>query len=86
MPMYQKEALWINFKNRDCRRSYAVKIGAGMVNAISGTKFERGSLGSGELQEYCHVPKQPWIDGISAGDGFVRQFVAMPGDLRRSAD
>ena len=78
MPMYQKEALWINFKNKGFRRSYAVKIGAGMVNAISGTKFERGSLGSGELQEYCHVPKQPWIDGISAGDGFVRQFVAMP--------
>ena len=24
------------------------------------------------------VPAQPWLDGINAGDGFIRQFVAMP--------
>lgn len=64
MPMYQKEAMWVNFKsNGDFNKSYAVKIGAGMVNAISGAKFERGTLGGAdEVQEYCHVPKQPWID------------------------
>ena len=63
MPMYQKEAMWVNFKsNGDFNKSYAVKIGAGMVNAISGAKFERGTLGGAdEVQEYCHVPKQPWF-------------------------
>ena len=24
------------------------------------------------------VPPQPWLDGINAGDGLIRQFVAMP--------
>jgi hypothetical protein len=23
-------------------------------------------------------PDQPWLDGINAGDGYIRQFVAMP--------
>ena len=29
-------------------------------------------------QNYLAIPKQPWLDGINAGDGYVRQFVAMP--------
>ena len=24
------------------------------------------------------MPAQPWLDGINAGDGFIKQFVAMP--------
>src|SRR5215470_3778380 len=31
-----------------------------------------------EPQDYVVVPDQPWLDGINAGDGYVRQFVAMP--------
>jgi hypothetical protein len=27
---------------------------------------------------YAVCPDQPWLDGINAGDGFIRQFVAMP--------
>jgi hypothetical protein len=29
-------------------------------------------------QNYLVCPDQPWLDGINAGDGFIRQFVAMP--------
>jgi len=29
-------------------------------------------------QDYVVCPSQPWLDGINAGAGFVRQFVAMP--------
>ena len=29
-------------------------------------------------QNYCVLPKQPWLDGINYGDGYIRQFVAMP--------
>ena len=29
-------------------------------------------------QNYVSLPKQLWLDGINCGDGYVRQFVAMP--------
>ena len=29
-------------------------------------------------QDYVVAPPQPWLDGINAGDGFIKQFVAMP--------
>jgi len=31
-----------------------------------------------DSQNYCPLPRQPWLDGINAGNGFIRQFVAMP--------
>ena len=31
-----------------------------------------------ESQDYVVCPDQPWLDGINAGDGYIRQFVAMP--------
>jgi hypothetical protein len=34
--MWQREALWIEFKNRDAGKSYAVRINVGGVNAVSG--------------------------------------------------
>jgi hypothetical protein len=33
---------------------------------------------SGRPQDYLLIPDQPWLDGINAGDGFIRQFVAVP--------
>lgn len=30
------------------------------------------------LQDYIVTPQQPWLDGIACGDGYVKQFVAMP--------
>jgi hypothetical protein len=30
------------------------------------------------LQDYMVVPEQPWLDGFNAGEGVIRQFVAMP--------
>ncbi|MAS96613.1 MAG: hypothetical protein CMO55_25775 [Verrucomicrobiales bacterium] len=73
MPMYQAEAMWLNFVDRyPC----AVKVGAGKVNAISGEEWKSG-LGS-ETQDYMVVPGQPWLDGFSVAKGEIRQFVAMP--------
>jgi hypothetical protein len=31
-----------------------------------------------DAQDYLVAPKQPWLDGINAGKGMIRQFVAMP--------
>ena len=75
IPMYQREALWMSFGGADWRPN-AVKIGIGKINAISGKpwneKLER------RKEDYLVVPDQPWLDGINAGKGIVRQFVAMP--------
>ena len=75
VPMYQREALWLGFQGADWRPN-AVKIGIGMINAISGHPWNQ-SLSRG-TEDYLVVPDQPWLDGINAGEGVIRQFVAMP--------
>jgi len=76
VPMWQREAMWISFSaSRPC----AVKIGVGKINAVTGKAWQSKSLSaSEEEQNYCAIPKQLWLDGINCGDGYVRQFVAMP--------
>ncbi len=73
LPMYQTEALWINF-----RADYptAVKIAAGKVNAVTGEAWEENL--TRHLQDYVVVPEQPWLDGFCVEKGLIRQFVAMP--------
>ncbi|EMC98655.1 hypothetical protein BAUCODRAFT_103027 [Baudoinia panamericana UAMH 10762] len=85
LPIYQREAMWINFKSRD---PFAVKIYVGGVNAISGeparetaeTMMRRLKLMESKkcVQDYLVAPDQLWLDGAAAKDGAVRQFVAMP--------
>lgn len=72
-PMYQAEAMWINF-NSDY--PFAIKVAAGKINAVTGDSW------SNQLhtnpQDYLIIPKQPWLDGFCISKGKVRQFVAMP--------
>ena len=75
IPMYQREAMWLAFDGAYWRPN-AVKIAIGKVNAITGKPWKQ-SLSKKE-QDYVVVPEQPWLDGINAGDGLIRQFVAMP--------
>ena len=75
LPMYQREAMWLSFSGAHWRPN-AVKVAIGKVNAISGEPYhQRLQAGS---EDYVVVPGQPWLDGINAGNGFIRQFVAMP--------
>jgi hypothetical protein len=83
MPMYQMEAMWINF---DSFKNYAVKVMVGNVNAISGEKQDERKL-KNPPQNYLTIPQQYWLDGIKVKDGssdyygsvnLVRQFVATP--------
>ncbi len=69
IPMYQREAMWLNFHGGP----NAVKVAVGKVNAITGEPYDQCLA-----DDYVVVPTQPWLDGINAGDGFIRQFVAMP--------
>lgn len=83
LPMYQSEAMWINFNaNKPC----AVKVGVGNINAITGEKWQDGCL-SQEPQNYLTCPEQYWLDGIKVNninnkkdEYIVRQFVALPLD------
>lgn len=73
IPMYQSEALWINFSgDYPC----AVKIAAGKINAVSGKTWSNNL--SDDPQDYAVIPEQPWLDGFNVSEGFIRQFIAMP--------
>lgn len=73
LPVYQREAMWISL---DSSEPAALQVGIGKVCAISGEEWTE-SL-SQDPQNYAALPDQPWLDGINAGDGFIRQFVAVP--------
>ena len=82
-PMWQREAMWMSF--RSMGSPHAVKVAAGKVNAVSGKTWDEKlkepvKLGNGTIgkQDYLVAPPQPWLDGFNAGDGQVKQFVAMP--------
>lgn len=77
IPMYQREALWLSFDGADWRPN-AVKVAVGKINAISGKRLHDGLNRSRRRQDYIVCPDQPWLDGINAGKGYIRQFVAMP--------
>jgi hypothetical protein len=73
LPMYQSEAMWINFDGGNY--PFAVKIAAGKIDAVTG---EHWAEGLSTEQNYIVVPEQPWLDGYSIGEGLIRQFVAQP--------
>jgi hypothetical protein len=80
MPMFQADALWVNFESlptySEISYPIAIKIGAGKICAVSGDDWS-SSLNR-DPQDYVVVPEQPWIDGYNVGKDRVRQFVAAP--------
>ena len=81
LPLYQSEAMWIDFTssyidNHETSYPFAVKVAAGKINAITGEFWSNGL--SRDPQDYMVIPGQPWLDGYSVDKGFIRQFVAMP--------
>lgn len=73
LPMYQSEAMWVNFSGR---YPFAVKVATGKINAVTGEGWDIGL--SREPQDYITTPLQPWLDGYCVEKGVIRQFVAMP--------
>ena len=73
LPMYQTEAMWINFH---ADYPMAVKIAAGKINAVTGEAWKDELTDT--PQDYLVVPEQPWLDGFCVEKGLIRQFVAMP--------
>ena len=73
LPIYQREAMWLDF---GADQPAALQVGIGKVSAVSGETWNE-SLRR-DPQDYVCLPQQPWLDGINAGDGYIRQFVAVP--------
>jgi hypothetical protein len=81
LPMYQSEALWLNFSSaylpdRGTAYPFAIKVATGKVNAVTGDNWSDGLNRS--PQDYMVSTEQPWLDGYCVEKGFIRQFVAMP--------
>ena len=80
MPMFQADALWLNFSsiNMTGQADYpiALKIGTGKVCAVSGDNWSPNL--NRDPQDYVVVPEQPWLDGYNVGKNIVKQFVAAP--------
>ncbi len=81
LPMYQAEAMWINFQssyisNRETSYPFAVRIAAGKIDAVTGESWTNTLQSS--PQNYVMIPEQPWLDGFCVEQGVIRQFVAMP--------
>ena len=73
LPMYQAEAMWINFH---ADYPMAVKIAAGKINAVTGETWKDELTKT--PQDYLVLPEQPWLDGFCVEKDLIRQFVAMP--------
>jgi len=80
LPMWQAEAMWLNFSNEgpdeDLDFPVAIKIAAGKINAVTGEAWRPGLHRN--PQDYMVSPDQPWLDGFAVEKGVIRQFVAMP--------
>jgi hypothetical protein len=80
LPMYQSEALWLNFNSNSIHGHwtdypFAIKVATGKINAITGDSWSDGLQRN--PQDYMVSPEQPWIDGYCVEKGFIHQFVAM---------
>ena len=88
LPIYQSEALWVNFSNGVLRNSFgypfAVKVATGKVDAVTGEQWRDGI--HRDPQDYMVMPEQPWLDGYCVEKGTIRQFVAMPLGERYSVE
>lgn len=75
LPMYQAEAVWLNFSSPN-EYPFAVRVATGKIDAVTGEDYVDG-LRRGP-QNYLSIPEQPWLDGYVVEEGIIRQFVAMP--------
>lgn len=79
LPMWQSEAMWVQFVantpfGHGHAWPFAIKVSTGKRSAVTGKPWSK-TLREGD---YCIVPEQPWLDGYVVEDGVIRQFVAAP--------
>jgi hypothetical protein len=72
MPIYNSEAMWINFSSD---YPIAMKIATGKINAITGLSWQNEL--SHHPQDFIDLSRQYWLDGFNVGQT-VRQFTSVP--------
>jgi len=87
VPLYQSEAMWLQFDPQYSNLhmhhyAFAIKVATGKVSAVTGKKWSK-KLKEGD---YMVSPGQPWLDGYVVEDGTIRQFVAAPLGLGVTAE
>lgn len=75
VPMFQAEAMWLNFGGFS-PYPFALKIATGKICAITGENWINHL--NTDPQDYLVLPDQPWLDGYCVEKGVIRQFVAVP--------
>ena len=76
LPMYQSEALWINFEGGRNEYPIALQIAAGKINAVNGEPWQDEM--QFKPQGYVVTSQQPWLDGFCIEKGRIRHFVSAP--------
>jgi hypothetical protein len=81
LPMYQSEALWLNFdsnfiEEHDTTYPFVIKVATGKINAVTGDDWTDWLQRN--PQDYLVSTEQPWLDGYCIEKGIIRQFVAIP--------
>jgi hypothetical protein len=81
LPLYQAEALWINFDSEQIpehdytQYPFLVKVGTGKKSTLTGKDWRKGI----HKGDYCVAPDpQRWLDGYVVEEGVIKQFVAVP--------
>ena len=79
LPMWQSEAMWLQFQAHHVPGHghvwpFAIKVSTGKRSAVTGKPWTK-TLREGD---YLVIPEQRWLDGYVVEDGVIRQFVAAP--------
>src|SRR4051794_3445721 len=61
VPMPRSGAVWLGFEVASWGPGFALKVGVGGIDAVSGETFAPNRLGD-DPQDYLVLPDQPWLD------------------------
>jgi hypothetical protein len=84
LPMYQSEALWLNFNSEylgdhDTSYPFAIKVATGKINAVTGKNWRDGL--KRRSQDYMVSTEQPWLDGYLLKKDLSGSLLLCPLDL-----
>ena len=79
LPMWQSEAMWLQFISCHVPGHahvwpFAIKVSTGKRSAVTGKPWCK-TLREGD---YLVIPEQKWLDGYVVEDGVIKQFIAAP--------
>jgi hypothetical protein len=87
LPMWQSEAVWLQFVSCHVPGHshvwpFAIKVSTGKRSAVTGKAWSK-TLREGD---YLVIPEQKWLDGYVVEDGVIRQFIAAPLGMGATAE